>query len=1146
MNIPYHQLFQAIIEQTGEGIALANHDGNYVLVNPVLCQMTGYCQEELLNMNVRDLLQAGTELRVFPKVLNRQQDSRIVELKRKDGSYFWAEVSGYPVELENQKLILGIVRDLTQKRQQELAIQKSEQQALSYLKQTEQLHQLVNKLNRALSLEEIYAIAVQGIVVVLKADRSSLLLFEDDGVAHFKAWHNLSDRYRQNVDGHCPWKVDEVNAESLSYDAVPAPDLDAALNEALLTEGIGALLFVPLAQPDRLLGKFMVYYDTPHHFTDQELQLTQVIAQNLSAIICRLQVLEEMQATAEALQQTVNALNRGEETIAQLAEFNQSIVASAPVGIVTTNVEGKITSANHAFIKMMGSPGLEETIRLSIDIPALQAVGFDKALRQVISQGEIISINQLEYISHWGKQITVNFKVVPQRRANGRITGALIVVDDVTADTEAKKLQTAVYQIAQAAEKAKTLEELFNNIHAIVQTVLPADNFYIALHERSENTLYFPYYVDESDSDKSHHRRPLSAGLTEYILRQAKSQLVSGEEYLNLVAHNEVKQFGKVPAIYLGVPLIVGGQPIGVMTVQHYQDANALGEREKQILEYVASQVAQTIDRKQKETALRKSEAQFRLLAENFSESLIIVDQTLRQTIYANPSTFDIFGVLPDEVASKGIETVLSQIIHPDDKVILQQAHQQANKLREAGNKEILELEFRILRPDGELRWLRQHSYPSPNDASPPALIYMMLTDITQRRLAEIAREESNQQLQNALAELKETQENMVQRERLAAVGQLAAGVAHDFNNIMAVIVLYAEMALRSNELTPKLDKRLQTILREALRATELVQQILDFSRRAVLETKPMRLIPFLQEQVKLLERTLPENIRLHLNFQKGPITIQADATRIQQIVMNLVVNARDAMPGGGNLWLDVQYADIAKETICAACQRPFSGSWVQLSVKDNGCGIEPDKIARIFEPFFTTKPGGAGSGLGLSQVAGTVDQHGGHLLVASEPNVGTTFSIFLPPIAPSPDELVVVDTAVIPQGNQETLLIVEDDPAIREALADTIAQLNYQVITAGNGQQALALLETSHQIIDLVVSDLIMPEMGGQALFQAIQERALAVPVILVSGYPLQGDLQKLHEQGVAGWLLKPPDINKLAQMLAKTLAQKDESLLN
>ncbi|MEZ4590329.1 MAG: PAS domain S-box protein [Chloroflexota bacterium] len=1140
MDIPYHLLFQAIIEQTGEGIALANQEGSYVLVNPIFCQMTGYSQDELLTMHIGDLLPSGTKIEIFPQVLNRQKASRILELKRKDGTHFLAEVKGYPITLENQNLILGIVQDITERTRQEIAFQESEGRALAYLEQTEQLHQVVDQLNRAQSLEEVYTIAVAGIVAILKADRSSLLLFGDDNRVHFKAWRHLSDAYRQKVDGHCPWQSHETNAVPIFYNALPSAELDEALNETLQAEGLGALLFVPLNQPDRLLGKFMVYFNQPHQWTDQELRLSQVIAQNLSAIIGRLQALEEMQRATEELRHMVKALKRGEETIAELAEYNQNIVASAPIGIVTVNAEGKITSANDAFIKMVGSPSAKETLKLNIDIPALRAVGFDKALQAVLSAGEIITINQLEYTSHWGKTITVNFKVVPQKQQDGRITGAIIVIDDVTTDTQAEKLQTAVYRIAQAADQAKTLDELFRNIHNIVQTVMFADNFYIALYNKTDDAIAFPYYVDEVTPQTSFKFRHSRRGMTEYILNQAKSQLVTAKQFETLIQTGEVELFGQIPAVYLGVPLLLGGDPIGVMTVQHYRDHQAFGERERQMLEYVASQVAQTIDRKQKETALRKSEAQYRLLAENFRESLVIYDWELSKTIYANPSTFRIFGIPPTKIIEHGIEDTLSKIIHPEDQTKLLQASQTAAQLRQDGNITALEIEFRIIRADGQVRWLHQYSYPAPADSGPPTLVYMMLSDITERREAEIALQESNQQLQTALAELKEAQENMVQRERLAAVGQLAAGIAHDFNNIMAVIVLYTEMMLRMPHLPEGLHKRLETILREAWRATELVQQILDFSRRAVLEPKPLNLVPFLKEQVKLLERTLPENIRFHLAIDSGGFTVHADPTRLQQIVMNLVVNARDAMPSGGNLWLELNHIIMPKEVLCAACQRPFSGDWIKLTIRDNGSGISDDTLPHIFEPFFTTKPAGLGSGLGLSQVAGIIDQHGGHLRVESQPGRGTSFAIYLPFFSEPEQVEPMPKTAVIPKGNLETLLIVEDDAAIRAALADTIAHLNYRVITAVNGQDALDIIAKNTQPIDLVLSDMVMPIMGGQALFQAIQAQTLNLPIILLSGYPLKGDLQNLQAQGLAGWLLKPPDIGKLAHLVAQVLAQR------
>jgi len=381
----------------------------------------------------------------------------------------------------------------------------------------------------------------------------------------------------------------------------------------------------------------------------------------------------------------------------------------------------------------------------------------------------------------------------------------------------------------------------------------------------------------------------------------------------------------------------------------------------------------------------------------------------------------------------------------------------------------------------------------------------------------------------------REVQQRLQQQERLAAVGQLAAGIAHDFNNILAVIVLYTQMELNNPALPPKTHKRLETTAQQANLASELIRQILDFSRRAVLERRPMDLKPFLKEQVKLLERTLPENIKIKLDYGHDEYTVNADPTRMQQILLNLAVNARDALPSGGKLRISLERIRVTDSTH-APLPEMVAGEWVRISVADTGMGIPPEVLPHIFEPFFTTKRPGKGSGLGLAQVYGIVKQHGGHVDVTSQLNEGTTFTLYLPALISPKVQQPSIALEGVPQGRGETILAVEDNAILREALVDNLRLLHYHVIEAANGREALSNLE-QHPEVDLVLSDLVMPEMGGLALFEVLKQHSPTLPVVILSGHPLEDELENLQAQSLAGWLLKPTDIAQLAQLLARVL---------
>ena len=376
------------------------------------------------------------------------------------------------------------------------------------------------------------------------------------------------------------------------------------------------------------------------------------------------------------------------------------------------------------------------------------------------------------------------------------------------------------------------------------------------------------------------------------------------------------------------------------------------------------------------------------------------------------------------------------------------------------------------------------------------------------------------------------------QQERLAAVGQLAAGIAHDFNNILAVILLYTEMALGTPEIPPRLRERLITIKQQSKRASDLIQQILDFSRRTMLERQTMDMLPFLKEQVKLLERTLPENIKIDLSYNPGAFIIDADLTRMQQAIMNLAVNARDAMPEGGKLQINLDHPQTPDGIHCIACGQVQAGDWICVSVADNGNGIDPEYLPHIFEPFFTTKAPGQGTGLGLSQVFGIIEKHDGHIDVQSHSGKGTTFHLYLPSIMVQPSSKPETGLLSFIRGHGETILVAEDDSTTRQALMEGLTLLNYRVICTSDGLEALKQLQQQPGSIDLVLSDVVMPEMGGIALLRAIRSGGSLIPVILMTGHPLQNELDSLLKEGLNAWLLKPPRLKHLATLIAQSLS--------
>ena len=500
----------------------------------------------------------------------------------------------------------------------------------------------------------------------------------------------------------------------------------------------------------------------------------------------------------------------------------------------------------------------------------------------------------------------------------------------------------------------------------------------------------------------------------------------------------------------------------------------------------------------------------------------------------ANLTLVDLLGLTRKEVMRRPF----TRFILPADQDIFYQFRRQ---LFDLDTPNLCKL--RLLCANGDTFWAQLEGKKVQNAAG-ELLGRIIISDITSQKQTAEALQASHQRLEETIAELRQTQAQLVQQERLAAVGQLAAGIAHDFNNILAVITLYIDMSLHNPTLPPVLKDRLEVINRQTKRAADLVQQILDFGRRAVLETRSLALVLFLQEQVDLWRRTIPESIKIHFQDETtSECVIHADPTRLQQMLTNLVLNARDVMPQGGELCLSLKQLRLENKDT-PPLPDMATGDWVEISVSDTGTGIAAATLPHIFEPFFTTKEPGLGSGLGLAQVYGIVKQHQGHLDVQTEASRGTTFTIYLPALTTVLPRATAVTPSTPLQGHGETILIVEDNEALREALASTLATLNYRVLTVANGRQALAVLEPqagsepgAEAAVDLVLSDLVMPEMGGAVLFQVLRQRGLTVPVMILSGHPMVAELQALQVQGLAGWLLKPISTKELAAAVARAL---------
>jgi PAS domain S-box-containing protein len=516
--------------------------------------------------------------------------------------------------------------------------------------------------------------------------------------------------------------------------------------------------------------------------------------------------------------------------------------------------------------------------------------------------------------------------------------------------------------------------------------------------------------------------------------------------------------------------------------------------------------------RKMAEEALRAGEERLRLAAD--ATGLGTFDSDLRlDTIRWDDRVREMFGLQPSEAESR---EVFYERVHPDDRDL---ARRKIAAAQDPNGDGSYHAEYRVIRPDGEVHWLNAHGrvlFEAQGDQRTAYRFVGTVLDVTDRHLLE---------------------QQFHQAQKMEAVGRLAGGIAHDFNNLLTVINGFAELVLDNMPVRDPQSESLREVVRAGTRAAELTGQLLAFSRKSLLAPKVLDLNALLSEMHRMLARLIGEDV--HLMYIPNPDLglIKADRSRLEQVVVNLVVNARDAMPSGGrltlataNVLLDESYTDGRDEV--------SPGRYVMLSVTDTGCGMTPEIKARVFEPFFTTKEVGKGTGLGLATVYGIVKQSGGHVEVESETGRGTMFKIYLPR-HDEPAPLSAVEDSAIP-GGSESILVVEDEPAVRRLAREALTARGYVVQEAADGEEALRLVEQHHGPLDLLLTDVVMPRMGGRELAEAVIERFPSTRVLFMSGYTDDAVVRQGLLKSGAAFVQKPFTLTRLLHRVREVLDVK------
>jgi len=659
------------------------------------------------------------------------------------------------------------------------------------------------------------------------------------------------------------------------------------------------------------------------------------------------------------------------------------------------------------------------------------------------------------------------------------------VLRDITEQRCLRLLQAAISEISRVASTAATLDELYASIHVAIGSLIEARNLYIALYDRATGLLSFPYFVDEVDSRPG--PIPPGRGLTGYVMRTGKALLVNPEVLAALEAAGEVESLGAASVDWVGVPLKIEDEAIGVLAVQSYSRKVHYGAVETDILTYVSTQVAQAISHKRAELAMRR----LAIAVEHAAEMIVITDPA-GAIEYVNPAFERVTGYSRDEAIGSSTRILRSGEQSDAFYRLLWET------VREGGS-----WSGRLVnrRKDGT-RYEEEMSIAPVRDEQGEIVNYVAVKRDVTREVA----------LQRQLHE----------SQRMEAIGRLAGGVAHDFNNLLQAMLSHIQL-LGGRSLDAARLAGIRAELEEQVRrGAALTRQLLVFSRRDSARAERLDVNEVITHESRMLRRLVRESIAITPALAAEPLPVEADRGQLEQVMMNLVVNASDAMPDGGTI------------TLRTGCE---DGS-VWLEVEDTGSGIPDEILPRIFEPFFTTKPREKGTGLGLAVVHGIVTALGGSVSARSKVGAGTSVRVVLrradaaapepaPPPPPADD---------LPLGRGERLLVVEDEEAARDGLQRALTMLGYEVVAAGSAEEALALPPIPG--FDVLLTDVVLPGMQGGELMRRLRERWGALETIVMSGYADDDEVRSRIGHGTVRFLQKPFSIVALARELRALLA--------
>ncbi|MFZ3202183.1 MAG: PAS domain S-box protein [Candidatus Acidiferrales bacterium] len=799
----------------------------------------------------------------------------------------------------------------------------------------------------------------------------------------------------------------------------------------------------------------------------------------------------------------VTERRRADAAQRQAEEKFHNLFENAVEGMFQATPEGGYLSVNPALARMYAYASPAEMIEDVHDIGRQLYVDPKRreVFKQTIAEHGMAKAFEFQAVRRDGLKIWVSVTARAVRDASGKVISYEGMVEDISGRKRAEIERQVTTEIAHAISGTDNLEDLLRLTHGALKKVFCADNCFVALHDPATGMFEFPFFSGRTGIPPSPQNFARSCAA--HVYRTGQAMLIPPKVFRQLAEAGEVEFFGAPPPSWLGVPLQAHAATIGVLVVQDYEHENAYMERDLEFLSSVGDRIAFAIERRRAEEQLRASEARLRVLVEQLPAVLWTVSKDLRFTSALGRGLARL-GLKPDQIAGMSLQEYFET---SDPAFTPIAAHRRAIK----GEPVTFQVEWK----GGSFAC---HVEPLRAAGGEVQGAICTALDVTDR---------------------KQLEEQFRQAQKMEAVGRLAGGIAHDFNNLLMVIQGYGDLLADRLKSGDPLRRNAEQIQMAAQRATSLTQQLLAFSRKQMLAPKILNIQTVVADMEKILRRLIGEDIALSTSSARDLWLVKADRGQIEQVVMNLAVNARDAMPGGGRLTIETANVEVnASFSSLPAVLVP--GKYVMLAVTDNGSGMDADTQAHIFEPFYTTKEKGKGTGLGLATVYGIVKQSGGYIWVYSEPGRGTTFKVYLPRIE---DEVSAnrlddrIHAGALPRGT-EVILLVEDERGVRELSREYLEMAGYTVLEAEDGHTALELAAMHSGPIHLLMTDVVMPGINGHELAERVTRLRPGTRVLFMSGYTDQAIVNQGILESGAVLLQKPFTLATLAMKLHEILS--------